>query len=193
MEEIVQKIEELIEILKENSIPTWISIIGVFVPIILSGLVIFLTVIQHKQNKKLQIDISSKEIKVQMHNDFLKIYDEFSYAQSVIGQAGKGIEVILSNNYVLAKWLDDLWRSVQGMCQATNRAKLLVPKSDEELPKILKSIWTDTSNLWKQIYIIANTKTNFSTSEINKSIIKLLDSFKYEEFDRYFEPYIKMD
>ena len=49
MEEIAQKIEQLIEVINQNSIPTWITILGILIPIILS---IMLLLQSHKQNEK---------------------------------------------------------------------------------------------------------------------------------------------
>ena len=41
MEELIQKIDELINEISANSVPLWLSIIGVFVPILLSLLVLW--------------------------------------------------------------------------------------------------------------------------------------------------------
>ena len=75
MEELIQKIDELIIAINNNSLPLWLSIVGILVPIFISIIVAIQAYIQHNSNKQLQIYISEKESRIQMHTDFLAIYD----------------------------------------------------------------------------------------------------------------------
>lgn len=158
MEELMQKIDELINAINNNSVPFWLTIIGIFVPIAISLLVWWQS---HRQNKKnialqkqitaseerLQKEISSKEIKAQMHGDILKIYDDFCFAQNTIGYAKDNVHTIFSNfnsNNGISlplQWINNVTAASITLCQAFNRAKLLLPSEDKELRTILESIW----------------------------------------------------
>ena len=71
MEELIDKIDELIIAINNNSIPLWLSIVGILIPIFISIVVAIQAYIQHNSNKKLQMYISEKEARIQMHSDFL--------------------------------------------------------------------------------------------------------------------------
>lgn len=168
MEELTQKIDELIELLKVNSMPLWISIVGIFVPIILSALIIGITIYQHKKNKAFQIlintkneelqkMISDKELKVQMHGDILNIYDGYCVVQNTLGKANNNVATVLANPNILVQWLNELQISMAVICQAFNRAELLLPKSDMEFRKVLKSIIEKYRDLLNDIFEYINS------------------------------------
>ena len=158
MEELIQKIDELINAINNNSVPLWLTIIGILVPIAISLLVWWQSHQQNKKNialqkqittseEKLQKEICSKEIKVQMHGDILKIYDDFCLAQNTIGYAKDNVHTIFSNfnsnngiSFPL-QWINNVTAASNILCQSVNRAKLLLPSEDEELRTILESIW----------------------------------------------------
>lgn len=148
MEELTQKIDELIATLNANTVPLWVSIFGIFVPIAISIAVIVITVIQNLQNKKLQQAISDRECTVQMHNDILKIYDDFCIAQQILGITGGKSYIVFSNfgatnTGILAPemYVNNLNAALTSLCQALNRAKLLLPQKDEQLRKILENVY----------------------------------------------------
>ena len=170
MEELIQKIDELINEISANSVPLWLSIIGVFVPILLSLLVLWQGYRQNKRNielqqqitnseEKLQKEISAKEIKVQMHGDFLKIYDDFCVAQSVIGKAKDNISNIFSNPNIALQWTNDLINANNGVCQAMNRAHLLLPTSDKQFLEVLKNAFEKYRELTSKVIDYTNTGT----------------------------------
>ena len=157
MEEIARNIEKLIETLNENSIPNWITIVGLLGPIFISILVWWLSNRQNKihtqleqqindNNDKLQRAISDQQIKAQMHGDFLKIYDDFCYAQSTINGAKNQVHIIFSNftcynaPNMPTQWSNSINNATNVITQALNRAKLLLPKSDQELRSRLELI-----------------------------------------------------
>ena len=84
MEEVLQKLTELINVLENNSVPLWLSIFGIIVPIIISVAVVIITIINNRRDKDLQRQINEKntelekllsdrDVRIQMHADFLKI------------------------------------------------------------------------------------------------------------------------
>lgn len=166
MEELIQKIDELINAINNDSVPLWLTIIEILVPIAISLLVWWQSHQQNKTNialqkqitaseEHLQKKISSKEIKVQMHGDILKIYDDFCLAQNTISYAKDNVHTIFSNfnsnsnngvSFPL-QWINNVTTASNVLCQSVNRAKLLLPSEDEELRKILESIWEKYKDL----------------------------------------------
>ena len=59
MEELIQKIDELINEISANSVPLWLSIVGIFVPILISIIVLWQGCRQNKRNLELQQQITS--------------------------------------------------------------------------------------------------------------------------------------
>lgn len=245
MEELIQKIDELIKEIHANSVPLWITIIGILVPIFISLLVLWQGCQQNKRNHelqkqveenqaKLQREISSKELKVQMHSDFLKIYDDYSFAQSIIGQARDNVSVVFFNNNITWQWINDLEKANGAVCQAMNRARLLLPDTDKEFVDVLINIFQKYAELNAKVFNYINTgvaearrqetwikisKTynipnenymaliynptayndfiklysNKETEAINEMINELLPLFAYDNFDKYFEKYLRID
>ena len=97
-------------------------------------------------NDKLQRAISNQQIKAQMHGDFLKIYDDFCYAQSTINGAKNQVHIIFSNftcynaPNMPTQWSNSINNATNVITQALNRAKLILPKSDQELRSRLELI-----------------------------------------------------
>lgn len=234
MEELIQKIDELIIAINNNSLPLWLSIVGILVPIFISIIVAIQAYIQHNSNKQLQIYISEKEARIQMHSDFLAIYDSFCFAQNCIGIGKNQIDEIFAipNNFF--QWYNDLHQASIGLCQSTNRALLLLPKHDIDLRNTLDTTFHkyceltnliteyistgkveyDRGQAWTNLnsrYGIATGNytmlsnnsaayndfiklfSNEKTKQIAEFIKDLLPLFEYEKFDKFFEPYLKID
>ena len=154
MEELAQKIDEIIATMNSNTLPLWVSIVGIFVPILLSVVVIVISIMQHKINKKLQEEIAKqninmqeqineRDIRIQMHSDILGIYNDFCSAQEAICFMDGRSYLIFSNFFIEngaqlpAIFSNGLNNSLNIVCQAVNRARLLLPQSDDELRKVL--------------------------------------------------------
>ena len=54
MDELIQKIDELINAINNNNVPIWLTWVGVLVPILISIAVIVQASVQAKNNKKFQ-------------------------------------------------------------------------------------------------------------------------------------------
>lgn len=65
MEEIARNIEKLIETLNKNSIPNWITIVGLLGPILISILVWWLSNRQNKIHTQLEQQINDNNDKLQ--------------------------------------------------------------------------------------------------------------------------------
>lgn len=233
MEELVQKIDELIKALNRNSMPLWLAIIGMIVPIVISILVMGFAIYQYKQNKKLQKAISEKELRVQMHGDVLSIYDNHFIANTVLSKAKNGVAAFFAYPSIFSQWNNELFNATSLVCQTNNRARLLLPQSDELLITKLKDILEQLNTLNKEINEYINSGkaeyyrqqawsiisatyqipmydynslsfnrnatedliklcSNDDTNKIDSKITELLKLYDYDEFDKYFVPYLRM-
>ena len=182
MEELIQRIDQLIAIMNRNSVPTWITIVGIFVPILISLMLLLQAYRHHKDNtllqkqfeqshEKLQRELSEHEERVQMRENILKIYDDFCSAQSVIGIACGQIHIIFSyiNSYNAAnmpmQWVDSLNSATSSICQAVNRAKLLLPSSDDNFKRALEVIYEKYKEIRAKVYFYYNNGYAFSAAE----------------------------
>lgn len=171
MEELVQKIDELIMTLNSNSIPLWISIIGVFVPILLSIAVIAITITQNAQNKKLQKMISDKELKVQMHGDILSIYDGHVLLLDAVSKVGDNIASILFNPKLTSQWYNELYNAGKVLYKVNDRAALLLPQRDIDLRNVLKSVLSKYETMMKEVFNYINSgAAEFSRQQAWKTI-----------------------
>ena len=237
MEEIVQKLDELIKAVNSNSALDWIAVL---IPIALTIVIILQSVFHHRENKKMQQMVSDRDIKAQMHNDFLKIYDDIACAQNIVCITDGKSELILSNfdfnsNLINAPiWVGNLKNAAINVCQAANRARILIPEEDKEFCEVITNIWEKYKELtfkiasyfdsgkafdksqdaWNTInkrytipignysafainrnacddYIKLCATTE--TEEINKLIKDFAELLEYENFDKYFEKYLRID
>lgn len=157
MEDLITALNNLIEVINNNTVPLWITIIGTLVPIFISILVFIQSYSQNKKNtelknlveetnRKLQKEICDRNTKAQFHGDVLKIYNDFYFAQNIIGFGKNKVNEIFSNFYAFngintpTQWVTDIANAAQAINQAVNRSKLLIPASDKNLKKILEVI-----------------------------------------------------
>lgn len=168
MEEVLQKLTELINVLENNSVPLWLSIFGIIVPIIISVAVVIITIINNRRDKDLQRQINEKntelekllsdrDVRIQMHADFLKIYDDFCFAQNAIGMMGGRFYLIFSNFSTVngvcfpTVYVNNLNTALNVLCQAMNKAKLLFPENEVNLRAAIDNIYNKYKNVTVKI------------------------------------------
>ena len=251
-EELIEELKALTNAINNNAVPQWVTIVGIFVPIAISLAVVVISIFQNKKNKELQEkineqneclqrELTQKELKVNMHSDIMKIYDDFCLAQNALLLMGGKSYVVFSNfntengiNLPFS-YVTGLNTALNTLFQAVNRAKLLIPEQDSKFRNALENILKEYKSLKKQIDtyyytgIALNVSTlawqqitqsypyipmyNFgmllenqpvynaylekcktaTTVEIDNKTAELLELFKYEKFDKYFEKYLRMD
>ena len=168
MDELIQELKSLINTLNDSSVPLWISIVSVFVPIVISIAVAIITIIQNKRSKELQKQINEKntelekrlsdrDVRIQMHADFLKIYDDFCIAQNAIGMMGGRSSLIFSNFSTVngvclpTVYVNNLNTALNVLCQAMNKAKLLFPENESNLRAAIDNIYNKYKNVTVKI------------------------------------------
>lgn len=233
MEELIQKIEELINVVENNGVPVVLTWVGILFPIIISILVIIQTAIQASRNKKFQKYLSDRDVKVQMHNDFMKVYDDFCYAQNFI--CINNLEELFAIPELTSMWYNDTTKALTALWQSGNRAHLLIPSEDKDLREILDNLckkieeikglidkyfytgqaefyrtqaWNKISgrllpgtfgdyralSMRKDLYDdFIKLYSNDELNEIKKKIDEIRPLFKYENFDKYFEQYVRIE
>ena len=250
-EQLIEELRNLTEAINKNAVPLWISIVGIFVPIAISVAVVIISVFQNRKNKelqekineqneRLQRELSHKELKMQMHSDIMKIYDDFCLAHNAMLLTG-GKSHMAFSNFTSENWPNLPFNYVTGinnafsaLIKAVDRAMLIIPKQDDEFRTVLKNILDkykdlneqidyyyrgiaiNVSNIaWQQIVqnypniliydyrtlegnqeayktYLERCKTE-TTTDIDKKTAELVELFKYENFDKYFEKYLRMD
>lgn len=167
IEDICLEIEKLNATLSNNSIPFWLSAIGVFMPMILTVLVAWQSYRQDKKtnelqkqiekdNEKLQRELDIRAEKVQMRGEVLKIYDAYCMAQSVYGRGKEKIHILFSyvlyNNNMMDPYafVSSLNNANSEMCNSLNRAKLIFPVSDMEIRSVLETVYIKSCELTRK-------------------------------------------
>lgn len=215
MEELIQKIDEVIVAINSSSTPLWINIVGIFVPIVLSIVVIFITIHQNKINKilqqqicdtniKLQQELSLKEQKLQMHTDVIKIYEDYCLAQNAVAEFKDKTHIIFSSFYsnsagllVPLNAINNLQNSFNIMCMAENRAMILFPESDTCIKERLKEIFLKTRKILDKLadyYLsgIAKSISDIAWQKIVTQGISLGDYVSLMQNQKLYNTYLDM-
>lgn len=170
MEELVEKIDELIITIQKNSTPLWLTWVSIVVPIILSIVVIICTILQHKQNKNLQKTISTKEIEFQMHGEILKIYSTFEDFHDFL-IFNNNLTKIVSNKIRLDIFVEKINQFQIKISHAYNHVKLIF--NDDGVLKIIGDIHKKFFNFVKTFN---EYYTNGQIQENNETAWKLMES-----------------
>ena len=125
MEEIVVAINNLAESMS-NTIPGWISVVGIFLPIVLTGISIILSVRMDKNNQKLQKVLANRDMMNQIRQCVLDIYNSYYAGAHVLGQADGNVAEIFTSDQSYYRWATDLENASKDITNAYNHAKLLV-------------------------------------------------------------------
>ena len=137
MEDLVIKMEELIQAINNNNVPVWITYVSIIVPIILSVVVIVTTLLQHRQNKQLQKAISDRDVNFQMHEEILKIYSTFEDFHDFV-MLNSNLVAVISNNKRLSSFFDGVNKFQIKLSHASNHVKLIF--EDKKLKNIISNI-----------------------------------------------------
>lgn len=170
------------------SIPNWISITGVFVPIALSVIVLIMQILQQKSNKQLQKRIYNHEVELKCFDSILQIYSSFSKSVDSLPQLPKNLKERIANKKA---WYESLIEIDREMYRKYDFAVLLLGKEDDLTKKLYEKI--------KEYDDIISSVDNLSTDVTEndeKNLLNLIEqymkSMNYDNFDQCFSKYINM-
>ena len=189
MNEIANVLREISD--KMGYTPTWISIIGIFVPILLSVLVLVMQILHQKSNKDLQKRIYNHEVDLKLFDSILDIYKVFSKSVDSLPQKEENIRDRLVDKNTKNNWVDYLIDVDRELYRKYDFAVLLLGRNDN-LTKKLHEIIINYDNI---IIMINKLKDNIKDEDINKlkeAIVQYMESMNYENFDGYFSKYINI-
>lgn len=195
---------DIISILQEiaNRIsytPTWITYIGVLVPIIVSIAVFIMQISQHKSNKKLhkQISTSQAELQKNIYNhqvelkcfdSILDIYKAFSSSVDALSVDSKYIKDTISDKDLKYDWHTNLIDIERQLYRKYDFASMLLGNTD--LTKILKNRADSYRNMVE--IILTKESTDEAVTDIIDMSQKYMDSMTYDNFDKYFTKYLSI-
>lgn len=130
MEEIVVALNNVTESL-QNTMPAWVSVVGVLVPIALTVISIVLSVRMDRNNQQMQKMLANRDMMNQTRQSVLDIYNSYFNGFMILTQANGNIAEIFTSDQSYYRWAQDVENASKDISQAYNRAKLLL--EDEEL------------------------------------------------------------
>lgn len=190
MQEILQDIAN-----KLTYVPAWVTYVGIFVPIFVSIVVLISQIVQSRINKNLQKNIHRHQVDLKRFDSILEIYFVFSESVDALSYNADNIMMTLSDQKSKVEWHNRLVDVERKLYRKYDFALMLLG-GEIDLVKILKekadkycelvnSILIDTQNEMTCIEEIAN-----NIAQMSKEYIDLMS---YDEFDKYFSDYLKIN
>ncbi len=147
MEEIVAVLQKIADSMGQNTVPTWLAIIGIVVPIILTCVSIAqgfttrkLSIRMEEQNRELQKQLHNRDVINQSRECVLEIYNTYRSALNLALQADKNVADIFTSDQNYYQWGMSVQNMQMNVMSAYNRAKLMVG-TDAEMINYLNKCW----------------------------------------------------
>ena len=216
--ELTEIFNKFINMYAENQIPNWITILGTFVPIILSIVVIRQNHIIAERNEKLQKDISSNneklqeslaqkneelqknilnnEIKIKKYDIILNVYVAFIDAVSSLITTEKGINVILEkkeeNKERIKEAILRMIKAREKIILESGKLQLLL-KNDVDLIKRILELETIYKEIVEELSqnFICNKEIN--SSKVLEKVQNYCKLLEYDNYGKYFEKYLSLE
>lgn len=187
--------EQLVEVLQDISkkldgIPSWITITGVFVPIVLSFAVFLVQIMHQKSNKELQKRIHNHEVELKCFDSFLMIYDVYSKSVDSLPARIENIRLFLKDESTKTEWYYSLVDTVREMYRKLDFAILLLGTEDK-LIEVLKLKIDKYDRIISQINEL-ETPTEEDIEHLKGMIEEYRDAMNYEQFDEYFSRFLSI-
>lgn len=146
MDEIVTALNNIAASLSGKEVPAWLTVFGIIVPILLTGITILLSVRMDRQNKELQKQIHNRDAANQTRELVVDIYQSFFNAVSVLQQAGDNVAEVFVSDQSYYQWGMAVETATKDVSLAYNKAKLLF-EEDAELIDYVKKCWIAFSSI----------------------------------------------
>lgn len=88
MNEIVFALNKIVDLMSDNGTPLWLTVVGIVMPIMLTGITIFIRFRTDMQNKELQKQIHNRDSVNQIRQAVMEVFQAF-FDAFVITEQGK--------------------------------------------------------------------------------------------------------
>lgn len=183
---------------QESTLSIIINLISIFVPIILTIILIVQNKIYNKRNEELQKEIHNRDIRLRKHDDILNIYSYFYEFNDFLISNNLLFEIKAGNiNYVMPL-CNNLAQMRLAFCKKLNLAELLFKRNDNELYLVIKKcIDLNIEIIDKFLSYIRGNLLQVSTDAWNKIIIlnpniQIYNYYMLQSYPDNFNDFLKM-
>ena len=124
MEELVQAVNRIAD--SSSTIPLWVSLVGLIVPIVLTIVSICLSIRMDKQSKDLQKLIANRDMVNQSRETVLGFYNSYLSARDVLGRSCSNIAEIFTSDQSYYNWALEIDNACSSIIYSYNKAKLMM-------------------------------------------------------------------
>ena len=193
MEEITNALKQFIDLYESSLSPDWINIIcGIFLPLVISIIVIIQNKNINKNNEKLQKDIYNHEVKNKKYDIILNSYVAYIDVLQAFPLSEEGLNCLSKDDSVTTETIINILNSRERILLETKKLKFLL-KNDVKLIKTIEKL----NSLYREI---ANEISNGITRKNGINIKNVLEKIKQyqqlvesESYDKLFEKYLTID
>lgn len=140
MDEIVFALNKIADLMSDNGTPLWLTAVGIVMPIMLTGITIFISFRTDMQNKELQKQMHNRDSVNQIRQAVMEIYQAFFDAFVITEQGKNNVADIFISNQSYYQWCNTIETALKEISLAHNKLKLLLPE-DKELVSYIKVCW----------------------------------------------------
>ena len=153
---------EFANVVCNQNTPSWLSYIEVFIPILISVVVLIVTVCQHQQNKNVRNILYEKEKTFQMHTEVLKIYTAYEDLYDFLTLHNDLIQ-IFSVDKNLSNYYEKLREIGLSINHANDHAKLIF--TDKEIVTVLENVRKHLASYIKAFVIFSLSEKRAESQE----------------------------
>lgn len=193
MEEITNALKQFIDLYESSLSPDWINIIcGIFLPLVISIIVIIQNKNINKNNEKLQKDIYNHEVKNKKYDIILNSYVAYIDVLQAFPLSEEGLNCLSNNNPIATEIITNIINARERILLETKKLKLLL-KNDIELITTIEQLNTLYQEIANDITFGIVKKTKINTKNVLEKIRRYQQLVESESYDKLFEKYLTID
>ena len=193
MEEITNALKQFIDLYESSLSPDWINIIcGIFLPLVISIIVIIQNKNINKNNEKLQKDIYNHEVKNKKYDIILNSYVAYIDVLQVFPLSKEGLNGLSKDDPVTTEIIINILNSRERILLETKKLKLLL-KNDVELIKTIEKLNSLYQEIANEISNGIIRKYGINTKNVLEKIKQYQQLVESENYDKLFEKYLTID
>ena len=193
MEEITNALKQFIDLYESSLSPDWINIIcGIFLPLVISIIVIIQNKNINKNNEKLQKDIYNHEVKNKKYDIILNSYVAYIDVLQAFPLSEEGLNCLSKDDSVTTETIINILNSRERILLETKKLKFLL-KNDVELIKTIEKLNSLYREIANDITFGIVKKTKINTKNVLEKIRRYQQLVESENYDKLFEKYLTID